>query len=103
MRKTNCFKIILISTFFFIPALLLAQPGLSEFYGVSAEVGRWYYALSDFVLVLGAIAGILGGLRIYANWQSGRHHHIDAQVMGWVFSCLFLTLVSAFLKALYGI
>lgn len=103
MRNTNRVKAILINIFFFLPTLLLAQPGLSEFYGVSSEVGRWYYALSDFVLVLGAIAGILGGLRIYANWQSGRHHHIDAQVMGWLFSCLFLTLVSAFLKALYGI
>ncbi|WDF66889.1 DUF4134 family protein [Sphingobacterium oryzagri] len=103
MRNSNGVKPVLTSILLFFPVLLLGQPGLSEFYGVSSEVGRWYYALSDFVLVFGAIAGILGGLRIYANWQSGRHHHIDAQVMGWLFSCLFLTLVSAFLKALYGI
>lgn len=86
-----------------LPMPCVAQPGINEFYRASGEMHRWYFSLSDLVLVIGAIAGILGGLRIYANWQSGKHHHIDAQVMGWFFSCLFLTLVGAFLKALYGI
>jgi len=85
------------------PVISSAQPGINEFYRASGEMHRWYFSLSDLVLVIGAIAGILGGLRIYTNWQSGKHHHIDAQVMGWFFSCLFLTLIGAFLKALYGI
>ncbi|QGN22531.1 DUF4134 family protein [Elizabethkingia anophelis] len=92
-----------LALWFGLPAISRAQPGINEFYRASGEMHRWYFSLSDLVLVIGAIAGILGGLRIYANWQSGKHHHIDAQVMGWFFSCLFLTLVGAFLKALYGI
>lgn len=89
--------------FCLLPAMSMAQPGINEFYRASGEMHRWYFSLSDLVLVIGAIAGILGGLRIYTNWQSGKHHHIDAQVMGWFFSCLFLILVGAFLRALYGI
>ncbi|MGJ1363223.1 DUF4134 family protein [Sphingobacterium spiritivorum] len=88
---------------FGIPVISSAQPGIKEFGKVKDTMHDWYFSMSDLVLVIGAIAGILGGLRIYANWQSGKHHHIDAQVMGWFFSCLFLTLVGAFLKALYGI
>lgn len=84
------------------PLCAAGQPGISEFYQASGEVRRWYFALSDLVLVLGAIAGLLGGLRVYANWQSGKHH-IDAQVMGWFFSCLFLALVGAFLRGVFGL
>ncbi|WP_104382188.1 DUF4134 family protein [Sphingobacterium sp. HMA12] len=89
--------------FFMAAETAAAQPGISEFYQVSGEMHRWYFSLSDLILVIGAISGILGGLRIYSNWQSGKTHHIDAQVMGWFFSCLFLIIVGAFIKALYGI
>lgn len=77
-----------------------AQPGISEFYSASAEVRGWYFSMSDLVLVIGAIAGIFGGLRVYSNWQMGKHH-IDAQVMGWFFSCLFLSLIGVFLRGLF--
>lgn len=79
-----------------------AQPGLDEFRQVSGEVNSFYFSFSDLALVIGAICGLLGGLRVYNNWQSGRHH-IDAQVMGWFFSCLFLSLVGAALRALFGV
>jgi len=90
------------ATFFliliFFPAS--AQPGIQEFYSASTQVKGWYFSLSDLILVIGAIAGILGGLRVYSNWQMGKHH-IDAQVMGWFFSCLFLSLISTFLRGLF--
>jgi hypothetical protein len=79
-----------------------AQPGINEFYAASGEVHRWYFSLSDLSLVIGAITGILGGLRVYANWQMGKHH-IDAQVMGWFFSCLFLLSAGVFLRGLFGL
>ena len=65
-----------------------------------------YFSMSDLVLVIGAITGILGGLRVYTNWQIGGHRHrhpIDSQVIGWFGSCLFLILAGIFIKALYGI
>ena len=81
---------------------LAAQPGIAEFYSAAGEVRRWYFSFSDLAMALGAICGILGGLRVYANWQSGEHH-IDRQVMGWFFSCLFLLLSGVFLKALFSL
>jgi len=81
---------------------LLAQPGLTEFYAASREVQRWYFSFSDLAMALGTLCGILGGLRVYINWQSGEHH-IDRQVMAWFFSCLFLLLSGIFLKALFAL
>ena len=84
------------------PVPLFAQPGIAEFYNAGNEVHRWYFSFTDLVLVIAAITGMFGGLRVYSNWQSGARH-IDAQVMSWFFSCLFLMLVAGFLSALYGI
>lgn len=89
-------------TVIFFALYVTAQPGLSEFREVRKEVNTWYYNFSDLAFVIGAVCGLLGGLRVYSNWQSGKHH-IDAQVMGWFFSCLFLSLVGAALKALFGV
>ncbi|ARS41942.1 plasmid transfer protein [Sphingobacteriaceae bacterium GW460-11-11-14-LB5] len=100
MRRFTCFFILWLSLL--LPLFGYGQPGISDFYQASSEVRHWYFALSDLVLVLGAIAGLIGGLRVYTNWQSGRHH-IDAQVMAWFFSCLFLALVGTFLKGLFGL
>jgi succinate dehydrogenase/fumarate reductase cytochrome b subunit len=90
-----------------LPIGLMAQqpPGLHEFNQASTALHDWYFSLSNLILVLAAIAGLCGGLRIYAIWNIGHRHHVhmDAQVIGWLLSCLFLTLVSGFLRALYGV
>jgi len=91
--------------FFALPNYGVCQTGaqgIPELYQASSEMNRWYHHMADLVLVIGAISGLLGGLRVYANWQSGKHH-IDSQVMGWFFSCLFLSLLGTALKALFGV
>ncbi|RZJ69578.1 MAG: DUF4134 domain-containing protein [Flavobacterium sp.] len=77
-------------------------PGISEFYQASSEIKHYYFSLSDLIFVIGAITGLLGGLRVFANWQAGRHQ-IDRQVAGWLFSCIFLSLCGIFLRGLFGL
>jgi hypothetical protein len=83
---------------------LLAQtpPGVKEFQEVELDMESFYVALSKLSLVTGAISGLLGGLRVYNNWQMGRHH-IDVEVISWFGACLFLATVSFFLSGLYGV
>jgi len=80
----------------------VAQPGINELKQASGTIGGWYFNLSDLVLVTGAISGMIGGLRVFTAWQTGRHH-IDAQIIGWLFGCIFLSLLGGALKLLFGI
>jgi len=77
-------------------------PGLSEFSQATSQIRQYYFSFSDLAMVVGAISGLLGGLRVYANWQGGRHH-IDRQVAGWLFSCIFLSLCGIFLRGVFGL
>ena len=101
--KKPLFHLLLSLSLITFSAATSAQvPGLAEFYQASAEVKRTYFSFSDLAFVIGAITGLLGGLRVYANWQGGRHH-VDRQVTGWLFSCIFLSLCGIFLRGLFGL
>jgi hypothetical protein len=63
---------------------------------------RFYVALSRLSFAIGAVTGLLGGLRVYNNWQLGRHH-IDVQVISWFGACLFLSTIGFFLSGLYAV
>ncbi|MBD1430196.1 MULTISPECIES: DUF4134 domain-containing protein [Sphingobacterium] len=99
MQKSTCFIL-----FYLIISLnvktLNAQPGINEFYSLTNEVNRYYFNFSDLALAIGAICGLIGGLRIYNNWQLGKDR-IDTQISGWFMSCLFLTILSSVLKGLF--
>jgi len=106
--KNNLARTAIAVFFFAIIFTASAQdpPGIDEFNQASQQMHSVYFSMSNLVLVIGAISGILGGLRVYTNWQIGGHRHrhpIDSQVIGWFCSCLFLILAGVFLKALYGI
>jgi len=109
MKRERLFiKPALIFFFFAQPFYCLAQspPGIDDLNSATQQLTSWYVSVSGLVMVIGAISGIVGGLRVYTNWQIGGHHHrhpIDAQVIGWFLSCMFLILAGTFIKALYGI
>lgn len=77
-------------------------PGIQEFGDATRMVKSQYHALTYTASILGAIFGLVGGLRVYNNWQSGKHH-IDAQVMGWLGAFIFLQLIAVIMGAMYGV
>lgn len=58
--------------------------------------------ISTLCLAIGAVVGIIGGVRVYIKWNSG-DQDINKELMGWGGSCLFLVLVSVVIKAFFGI
>jgi hypothetical protein len=79
-----------------------AQPGINEMQQAQQQLTSSFFSALDCSLVLAAIFGIIGAVRIYHNWQMG-HPRIDQAVAGWFFAALFMVLAGAFLQAIFGI
>lgn len=79
-----------------------SPPGVSKFQEVETDMKSFYVALSRLSFVVGAVSGLLGGLRVYNNWQMGRHQ-VDVQVISWFGACLFLATMGFFLSGLYAV
>ena len=95
----------ILSLFFFLSGSETfgqSAPGVAKFQEVETDMKKFYVALSRLSFVIGAVSGLLGGLRVYNNWQMGRHH-VDVQVISWFGACLFLATMGFFLSGLYGV
>lgn len=79
-----------------------AQPGINEMQQAQQQLTSSFFSALDCSLVLAAIFGILGAVRIYHNWQMG-HPRIDQAVASWFFAAFFMILAGAFLQAVFGI
>lgn len=79
-----------------------AQPGLDEMQQAQQSLQQSFFSALDCSLVIAAIFGIIGAVRIYHNWQMG-HPRIDQEVASWFFAALFMVLAGGFLQAVFGI
>jgi len=79
-----------------------AQPGISEMQQAQQNLRSTFFSAMDCSLVLAAVFGIIGAVRIYHNWQMG-HPRIDEQVAAWFFAAFFMVLAGAFLRGVFGL
>jgi heme/copper-type cytochrome/quinol oxidase subunit 2 len=93
---------IFITTAICLEGFAQAPPGIPEINQGKSMMAQNFRALSSAVLILGAIFGLLGGLRIYNNWQFGRRN-IDQEVAGWFGACIFLSILGIFLSVLFNV
>ncbi|WP_345212722.1 DUF4134 family protein [Mucilaginibacter gynuensis] len=92
--------------FIFCCCLLVAkargQPGIDEMRQVRAQLVANFFSAFDCSLVLSALLGLTGALKIFHNWQTGKEH-VDASVAAWFYAAFFMVLAGTFLSALFGI
>lgn len=79
-----------------------AQPGIFEMQQAQQNLQSTFFSAMDCSLVLAAVFGIIGAVRIYHNWQMG-HPRIDEQVAAWFFAAFFMVLAGAFLRGVFGL
>ena len=77
-----------------------AAPGVTGIYGAAADVRSFYKSVTDLIMAIGGLVGLVGGLRVYIKWNSG-DRDITPDVMSWVGSSIFLLLVSVVMKSMF--
>jgi len=66
----------------------------------ASELTQYMTPVSNLILAIGAIVGLVGGVRVYIKWNSG-DNDVNKEIMGWMGSCIFLVLVSVVIKAFF--
>ena len=83
-------------------ALAQGGGGTTGINAATSSLTSYIDPVSTLTLAIGAVVGIIGGVRVYIKWNSG-DNDINKELMGWGGSCLFLVLVSVVIKAFFGV
>ncbi len=101
MKKKTTIKLLGVVTLLMITGMVHAQ-GIST--GIDAAAGQVkgvFSNVSNLVLMIGGVVGLVGGIRVYVRWQSGERD-IQKEIVGWMGACVFLLLTGAALKTMFG-
>ena len=82
--------------------LAQAGGGTTGINAATSSLTSYVDPVSTLTLAIGAVVGIIGGVRVYIKWNSG-DQDINKELMSWGGSCLFLVLVSVVIKAFFGV
>ncbi|UZR99621.1 DUF4134 domain-containing protein [Chondrinema litorale] len=99
MKKIQ--SIIFLSVFYGSNNLLWAQ-GATGITTATTELKTYIDPVASLILIIGAVVGLIGGVRVYIKWNSG-DQDVQKSIMGWFGSCLFLVLVGTVIKAFFSV
>ena len=97
MKKVKSFFIVVLAS----TKLVLAQGALG-IDAASSALLTYVDPVANMILIVGAIVGLIGGVRVYIKWNSG-DQDVQKAIMGWFGSCLFLIVVGIVIKAFFGV
>jgi len=80
----------------------IAQGIASGINGAAAEVRGIFASVSNLVLMVGAVVGLAGGIRVFIKWNNG-DQDVQKELIGWAGACIFLLLSGVTLKLFFGI
>lgn len=79
-----------------------AQGGAQGIDAGTSELATYFDPIGNLILAIGAVVGLIGGVRVYIKWNTG-DNDVQKSIMGWMGSCIFLMLVGTVIKAFFGI
>jgi hypothetical protein len=67
----------------------------------ASQVKGVFTNVSNLVLMIGGVVGLVGGIRVFVKWQNG-DNDVQKQIVGWMGACVFLLLTGTALKTMFG-
>ncbi len=82
------------------PATFGQGNGTAGIEEATAQVTSYFDPATKLVYAVGAVLGLIGGVKVYSKWNSGDP---DTQKVaaGWFGSCVFLVVVATVLRAFF--
>jgi len=81
-------------------AFAQAGRGAAGLQAATTEVSGMFDNASLLILAIGAIVGLIGGVRCYIKWNTG-DQDVMKSVMGWGGACVFLVVVALVIRAFF--
>lgn len=81
--------------------MIYAQGGASALSGANISIRSYWEPMKLIIQAIGAVVGLIGGVRIYNKWTNG-DQDINKEIVGWGGACLFLVIVPQFVGAFFG-
>ncbi len=106
MKTNNHLKWMCLCCAFLSNLPLFAEPPLLDITtgidGAANTVKGVFSNVSNLVLMVGAIVGLAGGIRVYNKWNNG-DQDVQKELIGWAGACVFLLLSGSTLKLFFGL
>jgi len=101
--KLSLFLIgIVLSAFKTVTVFAQGGGGAAGLESANQQIRGFYEPASNLILAVGAIVGLIGGVRCYIKWNTG-DQDVMKSVMGWGGACVFLVIVGVVIKAFFSV
>jgi len=81
---------------------VLAQDGAAGIEDANQMVREYFDVGIDLMYAIGAVLGLIGGVRVYQRWSAG-DPHTGQVAASWFGSCIFLVIVATVLRSFFGL
>ncbi|MEJ7691588.1 DUF4134 domain-containing protein [Daejeonella sp.] len=95
-------RCILVITFIFLTAPLIAQDGNAGINEATNKVKSYFDTGTNLMYAIGAVVGLIGAIKVYQKWNGGEPD-TGKVASAWFGSCIFLVVVATVLQSFFGI
>lgn len=81
---------------------VFAQGGAGAITQATSDIEGYIEPIGGLIQAIGAVVGIVGGVRIYNKWNNG-DQDVNKELIGWAGACIFLLLVPTIITAFFSL